>query len=535
MTEWLRFLSAGSGSLLVELGDLETTITLLDSLRDERPDGITELIPGARTLLVRFDKYVIDRLALIEFIACVDLTTKSRRNGETFDIPVTYDGEDLNDIAELLGWTVEELICRHTAATYTVAFTGFAPGFAYMTSNDPGFDVPRRKNPRVRIPAGSVALGGKFGGIYPTDTPGGWQLLGRTPLKMWDPNRSRAALLRPGDRVRFCDLAKGSSVLLSAKESVSNKGVPPPLKAEGILVTRADRPALFQDHGRRGQAAQGVSESGALDHQSLIEANLCVGNPSGSAVIEIAYGGFAIKADRPITLAVTGAPTPMTIHAADGNRIRAPNHKPFALDAGDELTLEYPPEGTRSYLAVRGGFAVTTVLGSAASDTLAKVGPSPIAVGDVLSLGSETVSAVDPYRPMAKNHPKAEDTISLDVILGPRTDWFTEKGLATLLRQEWQVTPESSRVGMRLAADEPLERADATELPSEGTPLGSIQVPHNGRPVLFLADHPLTGGYPVIGVVAAHHLDLAGQVPIGAKIRFNPIAPFDPLLRDTAR
>ncbi|MCA1408605.1 5-oxoprolinase/urea amidolyase family protein [Ensifer sp. IC3342] len=535
MAKPLRFLPAGSDALLVELDDLETTLTLLDALQADRPDGVVELIPAARTLLVRFDARLTDRVALADIIAHVDLSTKSSRHGEAFEIPVTYDGEDLNDVADLLGWSVEELIRRHTAATYTVAFTGFAPGFAYMTSDDPAFDVPRRKSPRVRIPAGSVALGGKFGGIYPTDSPGGWQLLGRTPLKMWDTGRPRAALLAPGDRVRFRDMTKGASVPVSAMPAATETSTPASSEVEGILVTRADRPALFQDLGRPGQAGQGVSESGALDRQSMVEANLCVGNPRGAAVIEIAYGGFAIKADRPVTLAVTGAPAPMTIRAMDGRSIGAPNAKPFALDAGDELTLEFPPEGTRSYLAIRGGFAVETVLGSAATDTLAKVGPSPIAAGDVLVPTNEAVTAVDPSRPMPGRQQKSGDTVTLDVVLGPRTDWFTDKGLTTLLTQEWQVTAESSRVGVRLAGVEPLERADATELPSEGTPLGAIQVPHSGQPVLFLADHPLTGGYPVIGVVAAHHLDLAGQIPIGATIRFNAIAPFDPLLRDTAR
>ncbi|RVM14264.1 urea amidolyase family protein [Sinorhizobium meliloti] len=535
MAERLRFLPAGSDALLVELKDLETTLMLLGGLQANRPDGVTELIPAARTLLVGFDRRVTNPIALAETIARIDLSTKSSRHGESFEVPVTYDGDDLNDVAELLGWSVKELIRRHTEATYTVAFTGFAPGFAYMTSDDPAFDVPRRKSPRVRIPAGSVALGGKFGGIYPTDSPGGWQLLGRTPLNTWDTSRPRAALLAPGDRVHFSDMAKGDSVPISAKPSSSEVSILQLKNEEGLFVTRADRPALFQDLGRPSQAGQGVSLSGALDRQSLIEANVCVGNPRGSAVIEIAYGGFAIQPDRPVTLAVTGAPTPMTIRTTDGRSVDAPIGRPFALDAGDELALEYPPEGTRSYLAVRGGFAVDKVLRSAATDTLAKIGPTPIAVGDVLAFANEAVAAVDPDRPISGKLPKAGDTVTLDVALGPRTDWFTERGLTTLLTQEWQVTAESSRVGVRLAGAEPLEQADTSELPSEGTSLGAIQVPRSGQPVLFLADHPLTGGYPVIGVVAAHHLDLAGQVPIGAKIRFNAIAPFDPLLRESAR
>jgi allophanate hydrolase subunit 2 len=122
--------------------------------------------------------------------------------------------------------------------------------------------------------------------------------------------------------------------------------------------------------------------------------------------------------------------------------------------------------------------------------------------------------------------PAAGEVVTLDVVLGPRTDWFTQKGIETLAGQLWQVTPQSNRVGIRLAGDVPLERRDSAELPSEGTATGAIQVPHSGQPVLFLADHPLTGGYPVIGTVADHHLDLAGQIPVNARIRFRPIAPF---------
>lgn len=535
MADNLRFLPAGTEGLLVELADLETTLTLLDALQADRPEGVLELVPAARTLLVRFDPLVTSRAALIETIARVDLSNRSSRHGETFDIPVAYDGEDLDDVATLLGWSVEEVVRRHTQATYTVAFTGFAPGFAYMTCDDPGFNVPRRQSPRVRIPAGSVALGGKFGGIYPTDSPGGWQLLGRTPLKMWDTSRDRAALLAPGDRVRFRDMATDAAVSFADAPAAVSQLPISSSKDVGLVVTRADRPALFQDLGRPGQAGQGVSESGALDRTSLMEANLCVGNPRGAAVIEIAYGGFAVRADQPVTLAVTGASSPMTIRTADGRSVVVPPGLPFALDAGDELTFEFPPEGTRSYMAIRGGFDVETVLSSAATDTLAKVGPSPIVAGDVLLPADAPVNAVDPCRPTSQLLPKASDTVTLDVVLGPRTDWFTEKGLATLLGQEWKVTAESSRVGVRLAGAEPLERTDTAELPSEGTPLGAIQVPHTGQPVLFLADHPLTGGYPVIAIVARHHLDLASQVPIGATIRFNAITVFDPIIRETNR
>jgi allophanate hydrolase subunit 2 len=146
----------------------------------------------------------------------------------------------------------------------------------------------------------------------------------------------------------------------------------------------------------------------------------------------------------------------------------------------------------------------------------------------VLSVNPDAteLSAVSLNEMPAFDHPASGEIVTLDVIMGPRSDWFTEAGLATLSGQLWTVTPQSNRVGIRLAGDHALERKDKAELPSEGTATGAIQVPHSGQPVLFLADHPLTGGYPVIGTVAEYHLDLAGQVPVNARIRFRPITAF---------
>ncbi|WP_024927562.1 MULTISPECIES: 5-oxoprolinase subunit B/C family protein [unclassified Mesorhizobium] len=531
MVESLRFLPAGSECVLVELEDLETTLTLLDGLLAARPDGVKDLVPAARTVLIRFDPLVTNRERIAAAVRKIDLSQRSARQGKMFDIPVNYDGEDLADVAAFLGWSVKEVIRRHTAATFTVAFTGFAPGFAYMTCDDPGFDVPRRKSPRVRIPSGSVALAGRFGGVYPSDSPGGWQLLGTTPLQMWDTTRERPALLAPGDRVRFHEV----------KETSAAAGARPPARrakatahAGGLVVTRADRPALYQDLGRPGRADQGVSESGALDRKALREANLCVGNPHDATAVEVTFGGFAVKTDRAVTFAVSGARGSLTIRTADGREVDAPFGRPFALDAGDELAIGPPSEGMRSYLALRGGFAVDFVLGSASTDTLAKIGPAPIAAGQALTGSNLPTVAVDCER-IERHLPRASDVVSLDVVLGPRADWFTSKAIETLLAQDWQVTAESSRIGMRLSGAVPLERCDSAELASEGTAIGSIQVPHSGQPVVFLADHPLTGGYPVIGVVATHHLDLAGQIPIGARIRFKEIAVVDPQVKETHR
>ena len=166
MADALRFLPAGEDGLMVELPDLATTLTLHDRLQEEPLDGVTEMVVGARTLLLSFDGRVTEPSSLVSRIRLVDLSQRSVAGGETIEIPVTYDGEDLAEVARQLGWSEAELIRRHSAATFTVAFTGFAPGFAYITSDDPALDVPRRTSPRTRIPAGSVAIGGKFSGKF---------------------------------------------------------------------------------------------------------------------------------------------------------------------------------------------------------------------------------------------------------------------------------------------------------------------------------------------------------------------------------
>ncbi|QFY62518.1 carboxyltransferase domain-containing protein (plasmid) [Rhizobium grahamii] len=523
MVDRARILPAGSDAFLVELEDLDATLSLMDSLLARQPVGVLELIPGARTVMVRFDPFSTSRLELTDFIRGLDLSRGSARAGKSIDIPVVYDGEDLQDVADLLGWSIDELVRRHTEATYTVAFTGFAPGFAYMTCDDPEIEVPRRKSPRVKIPAGSVAIAGKFGGIYPSDSPGGWQLLGRTPLAMWDTTRNPAALLSPGDTVRFRRAEAGTHTTRAAK-------VAPPvpaISAPVMTVLRSDRPASYQDLGRPNVASQGVARSGALDRDALLSANRCVGNARDAAAIEIAFGGLGVRADMPVTVAVTGARCPLNIRTADGREIPAPFALPFALDAGDELTLGMPTDGMVSYLALRGCYAVAPVLGSAATDILAKIGPAQIEAGSVLGTAGSASSAVDPWGRALRHLPTSKEIVTLDVVLGPRFDWFTSKGAETFCSQEWRVTPQSSRVGIRLSGQEAIERSISAELPSEGTLQGAIQVPADGQPVLFLADHPVTGGYPVIASVAEHHLDLAGQIPIGARIRFRPITPFD--------
>ncbi len=523
----MRFLPVSLTTMLIELADLDETLALFASLEANPIAGIQDMVPAARTLMIRYQRELISAEALAQEISTRDLSAKLKPSDHLVEIPVTYDGEDLGDVAELTGLTVKEVIRRHTESTFTVAFCGFAPGFGYLVGGDPALHVPRRKSPRTRIPAGAVALAGNFSGVYPQASPGGWQIIGVTPLKMWDLSRDPPALFQPGHQVRFSDMANSAKVYdlpteTSAISAATGEHTP------HFKVLAAPMPAVFQDLGRFGQTGQGVSASGALDQSALKAANRVVGNPVGSACLEITLGGFSFETAARAVIAFTGAPCPISIRDAQGRILNASPYQPIALEPGDVVTLGQPAAGMRSYLAVRGGFKIKPVLGSAATDTLAVVGPDPVTTGTVLALAEDTtaLTSVSLTEAPAFAFPKAGEIVTLDMVLGPRTDWFTDNGLTTLTAQLWQVTPQSSRVGIRLAGDVALERFDSKELPSEGTATGAIQVPHSGQPVLFLADHPLTGGYPVIGAVAEHHLDLAGQVPINAKIRFRPIAPF---------
>jgi KipI family sensor histidine kinase inhibitor len=196
----VRLLPCGRRAVLVELDDV---LGFQTALTQSPPDGVVELVPAARTLLVRFDPSVTnaERLgALLRQVSPVDRVAADA--GEVV-IPVVYDGEDLAGVAAETGLSVASLVSRHTAGTYVSAFCGFAPGFAYLTGSDPALHVPRRSSPRTRIPAGSVAIAGEYSAVYPSASPGGWRLLGRTEVPVWDVERDPPNLLPPGTRVRF--------------------------------------------------------------------------------------------------------------------------------------------------------------------------------------------------------------------------------------------------------------------------------------------------------------------------------------------
>ncbi|TKW66019.1 MAG: 5-oxoprolinase/urea amidolyase family protein [Paracoccus denitrificans] len=517
-----RFLPAGDTALLVELADLDAVLALFASMNADPPRGVVELVPAAKTLAVTFDQHVTSASRLASEIALRDLTGHAPASGREIEIPVTYDGQDLAGVAALTGLSVAEVIARHTGTGWRAAFNGFAPGFCYLSGGDPALHVPRLQSPRTAIPAGSVALAGAFSGVYPQESPGGWQLIGTTTARMWDLSRTPPALVAPGDLVKFVDCAKRPA---SQKPAMNSRPAEKPLlpgrPTARLDVIDAPFPVQFQDGGRLDQLAQGVAASGAADMGAFRSLNRLLGNPAGTPAIEIGAGPLHLRATTPCTIAITGAGRRITLNDQD----TFTTHQAVAVDAGDSIHITSPSSGSFSYLGARGGFEVEPVLGSAATDTLAHIGPPPLQAGDWIALAGRPAQSLGPAEPVPVL-PRPGETVVLDVVMGPRADWFSAKTLALFTSQDWIVTPRSSRIGKRLEGASALMRANDRELPSEAAMTGAIQVPHSGQPVLFLADHPLTGGYPVIATVAAHHLDLAAQAPPGAKLRFRPCAPF---------
>lgn len=287
----------------------------------------------------------------------------------------------------------------------------------------------------------------------------------------------------------------------------------------GVLEVILPGPyATVQDLGRPGYAHLGVPRSGAADGPALRLANRLVGNPEGFAGIELTFGGARLRASCGVWVAVTGAPCPVEVGGADGaGWRRAGAHGPVWVAAGQEIRIGMPWSGLRSYLAVRGGIAVEPVLGSRSGDSLSGLGPAPLAPGSVLPIGpTESLPplVVDgvPARPIP-NAPVVR------LLPGPRDDWFAPGSLDEMCVRPYSVSPDSNRVGVRLRGT-PLKRVREGELPSEGMIPGAVQVPPDGHPIIFLADHPPTGGYPVVGVVAAADLPAVAQLRPGDHVRF---------------
>ncbi|GAB3566338.1 5-oxoprolinase subunit B/C family protein [Spelaeicoccus albus] len=530
--------AAGPTAWLIEMDSLDDVVRLHAQLTAAPLPGQQEVLPAARTLLVRCGTRQSARraetgIADLRLSEATDRQSAPPDGRKSVDIDVVYDGDDLRDVADRTGLSVEALVDAHTGKDWVGAFGGFAPGFTYLAGGDSRLVVPRRDSPRTSVPAGAVGLAGEFSAVYPRASPGGWQLIGHTDERMWNLDRDEPALVRPGDRVRF-HAVRASATAGTQTESADEQIAEPTAEdARGALIIEsAGLQSVIEDLGRPGRGDLGVSPAGAADTRAARQANRLVGNVPGAAVIENVMGGLRMSARGDQVLAVSGA-EPESIIA--GNRTEAMG-KPFLLPDGQTLAIGPTRAGLRAYVAVRGGIDAPPALGSRSTDTMSGIGPDPLTDGSVLPVAEPKPGSVvgSPEPSVLAGDLLGDGPVTLRITFGPRDDWFTPKARADLLTRTWVATNQSNRIGVRLAvsdgdaddrdADGPLERANGGELPSEGVMPGSVQVPPSGLPVVFLSDHPVTGGYPVIAVVVPEDLPTAAQIPPGRCIRFEGVS-----------
>ena len=282
--------------------------------------------------------------------------------------------------------------------------------------------------------------------------------------------------------------------------------------ARVIDVLEAAPGATVQDLGRTGHAAWGIRTSGAADRTSLRLANRLVGNPEGVACLEVVLGRLVVRPRVDVLVAVTGAPCPVLLDGSAGGRIDGPQW----VHAGQVLRLAAPQEQLRSYLAVRGGLATAEVLGSRSVDEASGIGRA-VRGGDVLPVGTDTEGP--PHVDQAPRAPWPSGPVELSGVVGPRDGWFTTESLTTLTTAPYTVTPASDRVGTRLAG-QPLTRTVGHEMWSEPTLRGAVEVPADGQPIVFGADHPTTCGYPVVAVLDPAAADRLAQCRPGQRVAF---------------
>ncbi len=529
-----RIVAAGDQALVVELGEgIDEHVNrrvhaLAFAIEQEAIDGVIDMIPAYRSLLLNYDplRVGLDGLArtLGQLAASLDAFVPPRPRH--VEVPTCYGGvygPDLPFVAEHNGLSEAEVIAIHTLHPCRVFMMGFSPGFAYLGGMSPRIATPRLQTPRTSIPAGSVGIAQQQTGIYPVESPGGWQLIGRTPMTLFDPARTPPTLLQPGDLVRFVAIDETEFERRRADLQVRGEAglQPRPTDRPHAIAEVLDPGTLttVQDLGRYGFQRYGVPVSGAMDGFALRAGNLLVGNHEGAPSLEMTIAGPQLRfLDRAI-VAVTGADMQPRIgdHAA-------PMWQPFAVHGDTVLTFRGLRSGARAYLAIAGGFDVPVVLGSRSTYLRSRFGGfngRPLAQGDRLArlAGDEPT---DTRRMPLSGFPTYLESHRLRIVIGPQEAAFTPQGVQTLLSSAYTITAQSDRMGYRLEGPR-IEQRSGADIVSDGTPAGAVQVAGDGMPLVLLADRGTTGGYAKIATIIGVDLPRLAQARPGDRVFFDAV------------
>ena len=476
-------------------------INTFSELRNIRQLPIINFHPAYASLLVDFSPNEFNfevHLPLLEnVLQQIDFEKVSE--GKTVEIPVVYGGEhgpDLAETAAMSGLSESEVVALHTSSPYFVAFLGFSPGFPYLLGLDPRLAVSRKPVPRTIVPRGSVAIGGNQTGLYPTVTPGGWQIIGRTPISVFENEDFEKPIFQPGDQIQFKKISEfrnspaGKSELVQEADDANRTGV----VSGGFTDLRARKGPLF------GRTHLGISPGGPADPVAHQLANRLVGNIKTAGTLEWSYGEFQIQFVRDSWISLTGAFCPAYL---DNLEISFWSSIPVA--AGQVLSIRSSQRNLFSYLSIHGG----------------TVGPADNVLYHEHS-EAQTPRPLHVAGAFIKKYYSSE-LKNLAVLRGPQISWFSDKAVDRFQIGSYFVGDETGRSGVRLVAEANLERqADYVdrELLSEGIVNGSVQVNPAGQPMLLYCEQQTTGGYPKIATVISADIYKIGQLRRGDDIRF---------------
>jgi KipI family sensor histidine kinase inhibitor len=464
------------------------------ALLRSRPVGVRDVHPVFATIAVTWDPARLDRDAVVGWIRAA--RPIAPENPRDVRLPVRYDGEDLADVAAATGLDVAEVTRRHAVPGYDVVTVGALPGQPFLGPGDPALRVSRRPNPRVALPAHTIAIAMHLTTVYPTSAPGGWNVVGTALQAIYDPHRPEPFLLAAGDRVRL----------------VPTDGItPPPISPVELLppaprlpALRVDEPGLLDlvlDAGRFGEAHDGMAESGPADRAAALLANALVSNPAGTPLVEMTLNGPQLTALRPIVLACAGLGGALEV---DGEVV---GWQTVRVGAGARLRVRGTARGARSYLAIAGGVEVRSVLGSASTDIRGLIG-RPLAAGDVLGAATDEVPAAR----LAARPADDDRRRPIRLVPGPQ---FAPAAFDALCAGSFTVGV-GDRIGVRL--DGP--PVPGGEILSESPPLGALQVTPGGVPIILLADRLRTAGYTKPAVVHPDDIGRVAQLRAGDPLSF---------------
>ena len=535
-----RIREAGDSALLLQLEAVidpavnARAIAIARVVREAAMRGVRDVVSTYRSVAVYFDPLVVKadavRAALMRAQEVAEAAPAPEPSHAVVEIPVVYGGDsgpDLDEVAAFAGLTPLQVIDRHAAAIYRVFVLGFLPGFPYMGTVAPEIAMPRRPTPRVRVPRGSVGIAGAQTGVYPVQSPGGWQIIGRTPMTLFDSQRTPPARLAPGDRVRFVPSHVGKDSHFGPPEGgphEARRGGPSGPPAPGRRVTVL-RPGLFttiQDTGRWGHQGEGVPVGGAMDLTAHRIANALVENAPEAATLEATLIGPELRLEQDTTVAVSGADLSATV---DGTSIRL--HHAVFCRRGSVVRFGSRRSGARAYIAFDGGIDAPPVLGSRATHVRSGLGGldgRALAANDQLPLGPPRVASPVRIESMLSGLSRRSllakaDGVRVRVLPGPQDDCFPPQAMERLQRTRFVVASQSDRMGYRLQGGL-LPRLDGREMISDATFAGAIQVTSSGEPILLMADRQTIGGYPQLAIVITADLPRAGQLGPGDWIEF---------------